>query len=672
MISLHETEPSSPTPGTDTELVKTVRDIFSAEGILSKSPSFEYRAEQQEMACNIAKTLESGSHLVIEAGTGVGKSLAYLIPVALFAVHSRRRAIISTHTINLQEQLIFKDIPLAQKVLAELGIDFEAALMKGRNNYLCGTRLDRAIAATESLFTTAESRELQRIREWSLETKDGTLSDFTVVPDNNVWSQVNSEQHICTARSCGQNQRCFYQVARRRLLNAQVIVLNHTLFFSLLGDTSGFKSTTHGFLFANDFAVFDEAHTLEAVAAKHIGLHISQYGMRRTLLRLYNPRTKKGLFQLLRNSRGTAAITDILPRCDDFFNSVLEACSFGQSREYRIRRPGLVDAADLANSLTRLQELIATAGAEIEDENRKAEIRETTHRLRELRSGILHFLDHELDDHVYWVEKTGQQQSYINLSAAPIQIAEVLRLILFRDDTSAVLTSATLSTGSSDLSYFRNRIGATEVRAVQIGSPFNYQKQMKLCLVQKMPPPKHKDYEAALEKWIAHFTEKSQARAFVLFTSYRTMRVVAERMEKFFRQKKWDFLRQDGDLPRNLMLEKFRESEAAVLFGTESFWMGVDVVGDALSSVIITRLPFATPDHPLIQARIEVIENEGGRPFFEFSLPEAILKFRQGVGRLIRSKNDTGSIVVLDSRIVTSGYGKNFLQALPECPVEII
>ncbi|MFV0338492.1 MAG: ATP-dependent DNA helicase, partial [Chthoniobacterales bacterium] len=242
----------------------------------------------------------------------------------------------------------------------------------------------------------------------------------------------------------------------------------------------------------------------------------------------------------------------------------------------------------------------------------------------------------------------------------------------FRNDTAAILTSATLSTGSADLSYFRDRVGAEEIEAIQIGSPFDYEKQMQLYLVQKMPNPKHKDYEAALEKWIAHFTEKSQARAFVLFTSYRTMRAVADQMENFFHKKSWQLLRQDGDLPRNLMLQEFRESPAAILFGTESFWTGVDVVGDALSSVIITRLPFATPDHPLTQARMEAIENEGGNSFAEFSLPEAILKFRQGAGRLIRSKSDTGSIVVLDSRIVTTGYGKNFIQALPKCPVKIV
>jgi len=664
MISLREDMP----PDGGGPFEREVAEIFSESGLLSGVKNFEWRPEQQRMAAAVARTLEANSHLVVEAGTGVGKSLAYLVPAALHAVRSRRKAVISTHTINLQEQLIYKDIPLAQKVLP---VEFGAALFKGRHNYCCGTRLDRALRQAGDLFTDGERGELERIREWSQTTRDGSLSDFAMEPDAHVWAQVCSERNVCTQRTCAKNPRCFYQAMRRRVLGADIVVVNHTLFFTLLGGIDEEAGAGAGFLFPHDFAIFDEAHTLEGVASRHIGLAVSQYGLRSSLQRLYNPRTRKGLFQAMKQSPAVAAVGELLPEADAFFGRVAGACRFSKGRAFRVREPGLADAGDLCDGLSRVAEAAARCAGGTDDEAVKAELSDAAARLRETRKAIGEFLQQQDRGHVYWVEEGGKREPLYTLNAAPIDLAASLRRLLFRDDTCSVMTSATLSVGDPEMGYFRGRVGAEEVPALQIGSPFDYRKQMTLHLVRRMPDPRDAGYEAALEEWIAHFTDESRARAFVLFTSYVSMRNVANRMESHFAKKGWRLLVQGEGMARSRMLEEFRSGQECVLFGTDSFWAGVDVPGEALSNVIITRLPFGTPDHPLVEAKLERIKESGDDPFQTYSLPEAILKLRQGVGRLIRAKTDSGIIVVLDSRILSKPYGRAFLRALPECPVEI-
>ncbi len=647
-------------------LAESASAFFGEGGELSTLKDFSYRPQQQQMAVAVARAFEESRPLVVEAGTGVGKSLAYLAPAVEMALQERRKAIISTHTINLQEQLIDKDIPLLRKVISE---PFNALLLKGRRNYLCPSRLLIAMSGGGDLFTSSELEELKAIWSWAETTQDGSLSDLDFVPAPRVWAQVSSEAHVCTAKRCGPTGRCFYQEVRKRVAEADVVVVNHTLFFTLLGSgQSEFQEKGRGFLFPNDFLVLDEAHTLEHVAARQLGLSISQIGLKFNLHRLFNPKSKKGLFQMAGDSQGRRATMGLLDSIDEFFDDVEHHCVWGEwGREFRVRNPEFVEdtlGAGLIEVGRRAREI-----ADIADETTASELTELAKRLGDARAELATFLDQSDDDLVYWVEKNDREA--LTLNAAPVDVSELLRPIFFTSERPSIFTSATLGVGDRDLSYFRNRVGAEDAECLKIGSPFDYSLQMKIHLARSMPLPGTEGFEEALVKWIGHFVKLSGGRAFVLFTSYKLLQSVADEMAGFFSEQGWELLVQGRGKSRGQLMEQFKKDETSVLFGTDSFWTGVDVPGDALKNVIITRLPFAVPDHPLTKARMELIEERGGNSFMEYSVPEAILKLRQGVGRLIRSCDDEGMVVILDNRVLTKRYGKAFLDALPDAPVEI-
>ncbi|MCB1063665.1 MAG: ATP-dependent DNA helicase, partial [Verrucomicrobiae bacterium] len=424
-------------------LADAMSTFFGETGALSQLEDFEYRPEQQQMAVAVARALEESHPLIVEAGTGVGKSLAYLAPAVELALRQKRKAVISTHTINLQEQLIGKDIPLLSRVL---GKPFQSILMKGRRNYVCPNRLESAMHAGGDLFSSSDREEMEGIWEWAQTTKDGSLSDLDFQPSPRVWSQVCSEPHICTVKRCAPSGKCFYQQLRRRVIEADVVVVNHTLFFTLLAGQPEFVDggAGNGFLFPNDFVIFDEAHTLEQIAAKQLGLNLSQGGLRFELNRLYNPKSRKGLFQLLGDTEGRREATELHDEIDAFFQDVEKSCQFGSwGREFRVRHPELVEDT-LGAGLIAVAKRAKAMAEKLNNEATRNELNDLARRLGEARVALSTFLDQELDESVYWVEKGGDGGPSMSLNAAPFNVAELLRPLFFESGRACVLTSATL------------------------------------------------------------------------------------------------------------------------------------------------------------------------------------------------------------------------------------
>ncbi len=641
------------------DLLKT---ILSEDGTLATLPGYEFRPQQLAMAEAIASALQQKQHLVIEAPTGVGKSLAYLIPAILFAKQERRKAVISTHTKNLQEQLLRKDIVIVQSLLKE---PINAVLLKGRGNYICTTRLENSLRQPK-LFDSAEYDEIQRIKEWTLETSDGDLENLGFVPSQAVRLQICSEKGGCSSGICKSD--CFFQKARNRARTADVVIINHALFFTLFA----MQESDEFFLYKNDFVIFDEAHTLEQIAGIGTGKSLSRAQVLYAIHRLYHPKTKRGLFARLRAKRYRSLCEKAGSSIEGFFDEIRDTVRnlSNGSPTLRIRSPYFVNDS-VTSDLHELQMVLE----EFEDDKKSKisneDLAGVKRLLWEAEVLISEFLAQSDKALTYWVELTGGRSPNVQLHAAPIDIAESVGTKLFKEGTSVILTGATLSVGNS-LAYFQERIGAKAAQNLVLDSPFDHQRQMRIVLAPEIPPPDDRGYEENLPAYIHKSVLRSGGKALVLFTSTRMLRSMAQALRPSIESEGLKLLIQDGATARHELLEQFKADIHSVLFGLDSFWMGVDVPGEALEHVVITKLPFAVPDHPLIESRIELITERGGNAFAEYTLPEAVLKFKQGVGRLIRSKTDRGLVTILDSRMLRKSYGRVFLQSLPRCTIELM
>ncbi len=642
------------------------------------------------MARAVEVALRDGKHLIAEAGTGVGKSFAYLVPAILHATSDQRddqtsgglselddddesndkknrRVVVSTHTISLQEQLITKDLPLLNSVIPR---EFSSVLVKGRANYLSLRRLELAKSRAMHMLNDVESDQLNQIQTWVKSTTDGSLSDLPFRPASGLWDELSSDTNNCLGRKCKTYDRCFYYKARRRVQGAQILVVNHALFFTdlALRHASGF-----GILPDYDCAILDECHTMESVASAHLGINVTNGQVQYTLNKLYNPDTQRGLFVALKLDRLVELVSAAHTSLDQLVFDLDHWMGVEESAARRVRDKQIVPNA-LSNTLTLLASKLDHLADNAQEASYRQDLISASARLLALAQDIHSWLVQADPKLVFWLERSHTRRGEIRMEmhAAPVDVSEKLREMLFQKTRCVILTSATISVGrQGGFEFFQSRIGAAGNPTIKLGSPFDYPRQAEIILTPDMPDPAsdRNRYEAALPGMIKRYLARTDGHAFVLFTSHSLLRNIASQMQRWFADMQLKLYSQADGLPRSQLLDQFKSAPRGALFGTDSFWQGVDVPGDALRNVIITKLPFSVPDHPLLEARLDAIRKSGGNPFRDHQIPEAVIRLRQGFGRLIRTATDQGIVVILDPRIDSKAYGRTFLESLPDCRV---
>jgi len=696
--------------------VEAIAAYIRPGGPVSRAlPDFECREEQQTMMAEVAKAFNEDRIALVEAGTGTGKSLAYLIPAIAWSLQNGERVVISTKTINLQEQLIGKDLPLLQGLK---GLNCKAVLVKGRSNYLCLRKL-AATREENRLFLEAGSEdELCELINWSGKTKDGSLSDLSFIPRRDNWERVCAEADQCTRLHCPHYTKCFFYKARRESSSAHILVVNHHLLMADLAVRSRMEGHDRPAVLPRfQRIIIDEAQHVEDVATEYLGFQVSKYGLLRMLRRLQGTREAgRGLLPFLRaklqaeidgeerdrivNVLESIADTVIPERLAiekkigasmDRLTSELKAMCGGANgdngRSLRITPdivaspfwegtlcPVLKELLGVINSFSgKIADLMKRLGAL--SERRKKTIESAMVEIGSMRQRIGHYVECLTffmdggDGVCRWLEITGRGKwERLNFCSAPLDVSSGMRDAIYKRFGTVIMTSATLTVGGA-FDYFRSRVGLGETEKDKLDccilpSPFDYTTQAFVAAPRGIAEPGSDGYEDMLEEMVGRAVAISQGNAFVLFTSYRLLARLYERLAEGMEGAGLAVLKQGTD-NRTALLNRFRREKGSVLFATDSFWEGVDVRGEALQCVILTRLPFRVPDEPIQQARVEAIELAGGDPFLEYSVPQAVIKFRQGFGRLIRHRDDIGAVLILDSRVHSRRYGKLFLNSLP-------
>ena len=642
--------------------------FFAPGGLLSKThPAYEFRRGQLQMAQAVEEALEEKRHLIVAAGTGTGKTLAYLLPV----IRSGKRVIISTGTKNLQEQLFFKDVPALERALFPEGDrKLSVCYMKGRNNYLCRKKL---IDLTDQpvLSGLEEIEHYRAIAAWEKTTQSGDRAELAELPEASaVWHKLDARADTCLGQKCKDYDRCFITEMRRRAAESDIIIVNHHLFFADLSiklEAEGAPDA--GVLPECGAVIFDEAHELEDIAGNYFGISVSNLRMDDLTRDVEQMLQKEKLY----TPQMSGAIQSVRERSQLFF-SLLPAnegrFAFDSRREF-LEENGEEFLA-LNQSLTRL-------GAELDQLPQKPEdVFTLVRRAQQLQVQLRFVMENEDPNTVFWIErrafrgapgaarrkssdeKQASGRTNVFLQATPIEVGQILRECLWSKLETSVLTSATLAVGGG-FDYIRQRLGLDHARELIVASHFDYESQAILFVPPDLPDPRTPEFVGKAVTVIRQLLEITRGRAFVLFTSYKQMNEVYERLLGLL---DYPMLKQ-GDAPKSALLEQFRLTPNAVLFGTSSFWQGVDVQGEQLSCVIIDRLPFAVPSDPVVAARVKAIDSGGGNAFFQYQVPSAVITLKQGFGRLIRSLHDRGLLALLDNRILKKQYGRVFVESLP-------